>query len=437
MERYPPTISFTPVRGPVQARVRIPGSKSITNRALLIAALAHGKSNLLSPLHSDDTERMRECIGALGVSVTDEDGERLAVQGAGGKLAAPADPLFAGNSGTTIRFVAAASALTPTGSHVVLDGNARMRQRPIQDLLDALTRLGVRAASLGNNGCPPVRIEGGGIHGGRCAVAGGISSQYLSAVLMAAPFADEDVTIEVEGGLVSKPYADMTAAVMEAFGAKVENDGYRVFRIPAGQAYQGRTYAVEPDASNATYFLAAAALTGGTVEIEGLGTSSIQGDARFVDVLERMGCDITRASDRLCVAGPPRLTGVSVDLESIPDTAQTTAVLAAFADGESTITGIGNLRVKETDRIAAVAIELQKMGVPVEEGRDYWRITPPRNAPHGAAIDTYDDHRMAMSFAVAGLVTPGMVIKEPGCVAKTFPGFWTLWEEAFGNVGDV
>lgn len=437
MDRYPPTISFTPLAEPARARVVVPGSKSITNRALIIAALAEGETTLVSPLHSDDTERMRECIAALGADVVEPEKGRLVIRGSGGKFQAPAEPLFAGNSGTTIRFLTAAAALAPAGAKVLLDGNARMRERPIQDLVDALNQLGVGAKSLRANGCPPVELPGGGIAGGRCRVAGGISSQYLSALLIAAPLAKNDVTIDVEGDLVSKPYAEITLDVMRAFGVEVKNESYQTFHIPAGQCYQGRTYAIEPDASNATYFLAAAALTGGTVTVEGLGTTSIQGDARFVDVLEQMGCRVSQEADRFTVTGPKRLKPINIDLEAMPDTAQTTAVLAAFADGESVIEGIGNLRVKETDRIAAVAIELGKMGVSVEEGRDFWRITPPAGGLHGAAIDTYDDHRMAMSFAVAGLAVPDVVINDAGCVAKTFPSFWTLWEEAFGNVGEV
>ncbi|HEX5322300.1 MAG TPA: 3-phosphoshikimate 1-carboxyvinyltransferase [Capsulimonadaceae bacterium] len=437
MDRYPTTISFTPVTRPVSASVRVPGSKSITNRALLLAALAEGESRLLSPLDSDDTERMQECLRLLGVSVSEQDGGDLVVQGASGRFQAPEAPLMTGNSGTTIRFLTAAAALVPAGAEVVLDGAARMRERPIKDLLDALAPLGVKTHSLAGNGCPPVTVAGGGLPGGHCTVHGGISSQYLSALLLAAPLAQNDVTIQVEGNLVSKPYVDITQSVIAAFGGRMENDAYCLFRAPARQKYQGRVYAVEPDASNAAYFLAAAAVAGGRVVIEGLGTASVQGDARFVDVLEQMGCTVERAPQQLIVAGPEKLKGIDIDLETIPDTAQTAAVLAAFAEGPSTITGIGNLRVKETDRIAAIAIELRKLGADVEEGRDYWRITPAKSGLHGAAIDTYDDHRMAMSFAVAGLRVPGLTINDPGCVAKTFPDFWILWEEAFGNVRGI
>ena len=436
MDRYPSTISFSPVTRPVSASVRVPGSKSITNRALLLAALAEGESRLTGALDSDDTERMQECLRALGTDILERDGGELIVRGVGGHFAAPAGPLFVGNSGTTIRFVTAAAALAPKGSEVVLDGTARMRERPIGDLLDALVQLGVEAKSLGDNSCPPVRVAGGGLRGGDCAIRGEMSSQYLSAILMAAPLAKEDVAIKVAGHLVSEPYVDITKSVMEAFGARIESEGCCLFRISAGQSYKSRTYEIEPDASNAAYFLAAAAVTGGRVVVEGLGTASMQGDSRFVDILEQMGCAVERSSRRLAVTGPERLKGIDTDLETIPDTAQTAAVLAAFAGGPSTIRGIGNLRVKETDRIAAISTELRKLGVDVEEGSDYWHITPPRRL-NGAAIDTYDDHRMAMSFAVAGLALDGVTINDPGCVAKTFPDFWILWEEAFGNVRGI
>jgi 3-phosphoshikimate 1-carboxyvinyltransferase len=380
---------------------------------------------------------MQECLRALGTDITEGHGGELIVRGANGRFVAPAGPLFVGNSGTTIRFLVAAAALAPAGTELIFDGTVRMRERPIGDLLDALVQLGVDAKSINNNGCPPVRIAGGGLCGGACAIQGALSSQYLSALLMAAPLAKEDVTVRVQGNLVSRPYVDITQSVMESFGTKMENEGCSLFRIRAGQRYHGRTYAIEPDASNAAYFLAAAAVTGGRVVIEGLGTASLQGDARFVDVLEEMGCSVERAPHRLAVTGPDRLKGVDIDLEAIPDTAQTTAVLAAFASGPSMIRGIGNLRVKETDRISAVTTELRKLGVEVEEGSDYWHITPPKHALYGAAIDTYDDHRMAMSFAVAGLVVKSITINDPGCVAKTFPDFWILWEEAFGNVRGI
>ncbi len=428
---YPPQFSLTPARAPVQAHVTLPGSKSITNRALLLASLADGTSRLLHPLHSDDTEYMTEALRCLGVCI-DHEGDTVVVQGMGGALSASSCArLFIGNSGTTVRFLTAAACLAPPGTSVVLDGTARMRERPIRDLLGALLLLGVQAESVNGHGCPPVRVRGGGMAGGACRLAGDVSSQFLSAILQTAPFARQDVEIEIVGDLVSRPYVDMTQAVMGAFGAEMENDDYQRLRVRAGQHYHARDYEIEADASNASYFLAAAAVTGGRVTLDNLGSDSIQGDMRFADVLERMGCTVTRGP-QISVVGPARLSAINISMEDIPDTAQTLAVCVAFADGPSHITGLASLRVKETDRLRAVAVELTKLGVRVEEGPDYWIIQPPADNVYAAAqIDTYDDHRMAMAFAVAGLRAPGVVINEPGCVAKTFPDFWQRWGKAF------
>ena len=428
---YPEQLPLSPITGPVQARVRLPGSKSITNRALLLAALADGESRLQAPLHSEDTFYMAESLRALGVSVEETPEQDFLVTGRGGVFAAPAGPLFVGNSGTTVRFLTAAACLAPPGTEVVLDGVARMRERPIRDLVGALLTLGVDAECVNGGGCPPVRVRGGGLPGGRCRLRGDVSSQFLTALLQAAPYARGAVDIEIVGDLISRPYIEITRAVMEAFGAAFENDGYSRLRVPSGQRYRAQDYLVEADASNASYFLAAAAVTGGTVTLENLGTSSIQGDIQFVDILERMGCMVTRG-DALTLTGPAQLRGIEADMEAIPDTAQTLAVVAAFADGPSHITNIASLRVKETDRVRAVAQELPRLGVRVEEGRDFWTIHPPEaNGYRGVAIDTYDDHRMAMAFAVAGLRVPGVVINHPACVAKTFPDFWDRWEAAF------
>ncbi len=428
---YPAQLSLSPPPAPVQAHVRLPGSKSLTNRALLLAALADGTSRLLHPLHSDDTAFMTEALRCLGVCI-DHEADTVVVRGMGGYLSASTCAhLFIGNSGTTVRFLTAAACLTPPDTSVVLDGSARMRERPIRDLLGALLLLGVRAESVNGHGCPPVRVHGGGMPGGACRMAGDVSSQFLSALLQVAPYARQDVEIEIVGDLVSKPYVDMTQAVMRAFGADMENDNYQRLRVRAGQRYHARNYAIEADASNASYFLAAAAVTGGTVTLNNLGTGSIQGDVRFVDVLERMGCTVTRGA-QITVTGPARLSAIEIDMEDIPDTAQTLAVCAAFADGPSRISGLASLRVKETDRLRAVATELPKLGVRVEEGPEYWVIYPPTDSLYlPAEIDTYDDHRMAMAFALTGLRIPGVTINEPGCVAKTFPDFWHRWNAAF------
>jgi len=429
---YPDQLPLSPVSGPVHASVPLPGSKSITNRALLLAALADGESLLRAPLHSEDTYYMAQALRGLGVVVEETPERDFRVTGRGGVFDTPKEPLFVGNSGTTIRFLTAAACLAPAGADVTLDGVARMRERPIRDLVGALLTLGVEAECLNGHGCPPVRVRGGGLPGGRCRLRGDVSSQFLTALLQVAPYARTDVGIEIIGDLISKPYIDITQAVMASFGVGIENDGYRRLRVEAGQRYIGREYAVEADASNASYFLAAAAVTGSKVTLENLGAASIQGDVRFVDVLERMGCTITPDNGTITLTGPAHLRGVEADMEAIPDTAQTLAVIAAFADGPSQLTGLASLRVKETDRVRAVARELPKLGVRVEEGYDSWIIHPPTVGNYTqATIDTYDDHRMAMSFAVAGLRVPDIVIVNPGCVAKTFPDFWIRWNAAF------
>lgn len=431
---YPEHLLLRPVSGPINASVTLPGSKSITNRALLLAALAEGDSRLISPLHSDDTFYMVSALRELGVLIEETSGGDFLVHGTGGKLQAPDKIIFLGNSGTTVRFLTAAACLAPAGTDVVLDGVARMRERPIRDLLGALLTLGVNAESVNGHGCPPVRVRGGsGLPGGSCRLRGDVSSQFLTALLQVAPYAAQDVQIEIIEELISKPYIDITQSVMRSFGVEMQNDAYRRLTVEAGQRYAGREYAIEADASNASYFLAAAAVTGGSVTLENLGSESIQGDVRFVDVLERMGCSVVRG-EKLSLTGPTQIRGIEADLTAIPDTAQTLAVVAAFADGPSHLTGLASLRVKETDRLKAITTELSKLGVCVDEGRDDWTITPPLDGIYiGTEIDTYDDHRMAMSFAVAGLRIPGITINDPGCVAKTFPDFWERWEEAFGH----
>ena len=432
MITYPERLPLFPISGAVHASVSLPGSKSITNRALLLAALADGESLLRAPLHSEDTLYMAQALRDLGVTVEETSERDFHVIGAGGAFAAPRKPLFIGNSGTTVRFLTAAACLVPPSADVTLDGVARMRERPIRDLIGALLTLGVQAECLNGHGCPPVRVRGGGLAGGRCRLRGDVSSQFLTALLQVAPYAHTDVEIEIIGDLVSKPYIDITHAVMASFGVGLKNEKYRVLRVEARQRYVGREYTVEADASNASYFLAAAAVTGGTVTLENLGASSIQGDIRFVDMLERMGCTVTHQGRTITLTGPAQLRGIEADMEAIPDTAQTLAVVAAFADSPSHLAGLASLRVKETDRVHAVARELPKLGVRVEEGTDSWTIHPHAASQDALAeIETYDDHRMAMSFAVAGLRLPNIVIGNPGCVAKTFPDFWMRWGTAF------
>lgn len=418
-------MEVTPVTRPVDAVVPVPGSKSITNRALLVAALAEGESELIGALHSDDTTYMAAALNQLGINVeSDSDGERFRVRGGGGTFPVAEADLFVGNAGTAMRFLTAA---LPLGSGTYrVDGIPRMRKRPIAPLLNALNDLGANVVSEEGTGCPPVVVRASGLPGGRCAMAGDQSSQYFSALLLAAPYARDGVEIEVIGDLVSKPYMPMTAAVMRSFGVEVEldTDEWRRFKVAPGQRYSGRIYQVEPDASNASYFFAAAAVTGGRVRVNGLGSWSTQGDLNFVHVLSAMGAEVTIADDYVEVIGPPdgRLQGVDLDLNAISDTAQTLAAIAPYASGSTTIRGVEHARLKETDRIGALAIELRRLGQEIEERPDGLTIHPRKVVP--ADIQTYDDHRMAMSFAITALRAPGVRILDPGCTAKTFPDFF-------------
>ena len=410
--------AITPT-GPIEAAIRPPGSKSLTNRALLVSALAEGRSTITGALASDDTHYMIGALRALGLAVSESpDGADIVVEGGGGDFPVRRAELSVGNAGTAMRFLTAA--LTASRGDFRLDGDPRMRERPIGDLVEALRELG-GGVSARDGMYPPVEIGSTGLRGGVCSIDGRTSSQYVSALLMAAPYSERDVTVNVVGGLVSEPYVAMTRRVMGDFGVSVESDGPECHRIAAGQRYRGAEYAVEPDASAASYWFAAAAVTGGTVRVEGLGTRSIQGDMAFVDLLAEMGCTVRRELTWTEVTGGP-LRGIDADMRHISDTAMTLAALALFADSPTRITGIGNVRVKESDRIAAVATEARKLGAHIDELPDGMVVNPARL--NGAEIDTYNDHRIAMSFAVAGLRQPGIVIRDPGCVAKTYPTFF-------------
>jgi 3-phosphoshikimate 1-carboxyvinyltransferase len=404
---------------PVRGTVRPPGSKSLTNRALIVAALAEGKSVLTGVLDSQDTEVMAESLKRLGIRLEhDRATATIRIDGCRGLPPAAKADLFLENSGTSIRFLSALCCLS-RGSYR-LDGNARMRERPIGELTTALTTLGARVRCELDNGCPPVLIESSGIIGGKVKVGGETSSQFLSALLMAAPAAYEPVTIEVDGALVSEPYAVMTVKVCAAFGVSIESNGAGIYRLRP-QRYQARHYAIEPDASAASYFFAAAAVTEGEVTVPRLSRESLQGDVGFVDVLEKMGCGVQFGQESITVRGGP-LRGVDVDLNAISDTAPTLAAIAPFAKGPTRIRNVAHMRLKETDRIAALATELKRLGQKVEEYPDGLKITPAKIKP--ATIETYDDHRMAMSFAVAGLKAKGIVISNPECTAKTYPRFF-------------
>ena len=410
-------IEIKPVQN-LQATITVPGSKSYTNRALLIAGLTDGECRLEKPLVSDDTKYMIRALKAFGISVQEEK-EAFIVSGRGGKLSTPEEDIFIGNAGTTMRFLTTFSALVPGKTR--LDGDERMRQRPLADLLHCLTQMGVKAVSANGNGCPPIDIAGGEVPGGEVQLAGDKSSQYLTSILLSAPYFKNDTNILIQGDLTSKSYADITLDIMKTFGVSVINESYQRFKVKAGDRYNAQTYQVESDWSSASYFLAAAAVTGGEVTLTDINPHSVQGDAQFTSVLEKMGCRVEKKSNTLQIKGNP-LKGITINMNNMPDAVQTLAVTALFAEGETVIQGIGNLRIKETDRILALANELTRLGAEVETGEDYLVIRP--GDYRGAEIETYDDHRMAMSFAVAGLKIPGIRIKNPTCVEKSFPDFF-------------
>jgi 3-phosphoshikimate 1-carboxyvinyltransferase len=407
-------LAIEPLAAPPAARIRPPGSKSITNRALLCASLAPGTSVLSGALLADDTRAMIGAVAALGARLeVDEDGARITVDGARGAIAPTPSRVDAAKSGTTSRFILPALALS-AAEHVV-DGDPQLRARPFAPLIDALTQLGARIGARERPGHLPLAVAGPA-RGGPVRIAGDVSSQFLSGLLMAAPLMERGIDVELTSAQVSEPYVAMTLAVMRAFG--VAADGLRV----APAAYVAAELAIEPDASAAAYFLAAAAITGGSVTVEGLGSDSIQGDVAFAGILERMGARVDRARDRTTVTGGA-LHGVDVDMSAISDTAQTLAAVAAFADSPTRVRGIGFIRAKETDRIAATVNELRRAGIDASAEPDGFTVTPGPQ-PRPARFATYDDHRMAMSLALLGLRVSGIEIDDPGCVAKTYPGFF-------------
>ena len=406
--------------------ITLPGSKSLSNRILLLAALAQGETRISNLLDSDDVRHMLQALGALGVELSlSDDRTDCVVQGNAGGLASDgALTLFLGNAGTAMRPLCAA--LAAGQGEVTLTGEARMYERPIGDLVDCLRAAGADISYLGQENFPPLLIRGTGLTGGRVSIRGNISSQFLTAMLMAAPLCKEGLEIVVDGELVSKPYIHITLDVMQRFGVSVENHDYQRFVVPAGQRYRAPgKIMVEGDASSASYFLAAAAIAGGKVRVHGTGLASVQGDARFADVLEQMGANV-EWGDTWIEVSRGALKGVDVDLNHIPDAAMTIATTALFAQGPTVIRNIYNWRVKETDRLAAMATELRKVGAIVEEGDDYIVITPPTKILP-AEIDTYDDHRMAMCFSLAAFGGSPITINDPGCTAKTFPNYFELF----------
>lgn len=411
----------------VNGTVVLPGSKSISNRILLLATLAQGTTEVKGLLASDDTQRMLEALQQLGVDWQQHGETRdFTIPGCGGVLPVKEADLFLGNAGTAFRPLTAALALS--GGHYQMCGVARMHERPIGDLVDALRAVGADITYLGNERFPPLSIKPARIEAGRrVPIKGNVSSQFLTALLMALPLTGEATTIDVIGELISKPYIEITLNLMARFGVQVERHGWNEFFIPGGQTYQSPgVIHVEGDASSASYFLAAGAIAGGLVRVEGMGCDSIQGDKRFAETLEQMGARIAWGAN-FVEAAPPvsgRLKALDVDLNHIPDAAMTIAVAALFADGTTTIRNIESWRVKETDRIAAMATELRKVGAEVEEGQDFIRITPPAQFTPGAVIDTYDDHRMAMCLSLVALGGVPVRINDPGCTAKTFPTYF-------------
>ncbi|EDY1663403.1 3-phosphoshikimate 1-carboxyvinyltransferase [Salmonella enterica] len=406
----------------VDGAINLPGSKSVSNRALLLAALACGKTVLTNLLDSDDVRHMLNALSALGINYTlSADRTRCDITGNGGALRAPgALELFLGNAGTAMRPLAAALCLGQ--NEIVLTGEPRMKERPIGHLVDSLRQGGANIDYLEQENYPPLRLRGGFI-GGEIEVDGSVSSQFLTALLMTAPLAPEDTTIRVKGELVSKPYIDITLNLMKSFGVEIANHHYQQFVVKGGQQYHspGR-YLVEGDASSASYFLAAGAIKGGMVKVTGIGRKSMQGDIRFADVLEKMGATITWGDDFIaCTRG--ELHAIDMDMNHIPDAAMTIATTALFAKGTTTLRNIYNWRVKETDRLFAMATELRKVGAEVEEGHDYIRITPPAKLQH-ADIGTYNDHRMAMCFSLVALSDTPVTILDPKCTAKTFPDYF-------------
>ncbi len=416
----------------VEGEINLPGSKSLSNRALLLAALAKGTTQVRNLLDSDDIRHMLNTLQALGVKYQlSEDKSVCEIEGVGGAFQWQSGlSLYLGNAGTAMRPLSAALCLKgEQPAEVVLTGEPRMKERPIKHLVDALRQVGANISYLENEGYPPIAIQNSGLKGGKVQIDGSISSQFLTALLMAAPLAEGDMEIEIIGDLVSKPYIDITLAMMKDFGVTVRNDGYRTFFVQGNQSYiSPKRYLVEGDASSASYFLAAGAIKG-IVKVTGIGKNSIQGDRLFADVLEKMGAKITWGEDFI-QAEKGNLKGIDMDMNHIPDAAMTIATTALFADGETVIRNIYNWRVKETDRLSAMATELRKIGTEVEEGEDYIRIQPlPLDQFQPAEIETYNDHRMAMCFALVALSNTPITILDPKCTAKTFPTFFAEFEK--------
>lgn len=405
--------------------VTVPGSKSYTHRILIAAALSDGTCTIYNGLKSEDTLLTLSALKQMGIKI-DVGKDRFLVYGKEGAFKPCVEPVYLGNSGTSIRLLTAVASLGE--GFYTLAGTERMGERPIQDLLDGLVQIGIRARSINNNGCPPVEVKGGKISGGSIDLKCGTSSQFLSALLLMAPYTKKGIDINVVEGPVSRPYVDMTVDVMEKLGVEVIRDGYERFRVDGGQSYMAGPYMVEPDCSQAGYFWAAAAISGAGIKVKGITKNSRQGDVRFTELLVAMGCEISHEKDGITVSGG-QLSAITADMADMPDMVPTLAVVAAFAKGTTVIENVAHLKAKESDRLGSVVKELSKMGVEASCSDTGMMIKG--GIPSGAEIDTYDDHRIAMSFALAGLKVPGISIRDERCVEKSFPDFWNVFEGLF------
>ncbi len=410
-----------PISNPINGQIRIPGSKSLTNRAILIAALARGKSRLQGVLHSDDTKYMIQVWNKLGVK-SELEKDDLLVFGCNGDISICEEELYVGNAGTAARFM---TAVLPLGKgEYVLTGNERMQQRPILDLIQSLNSLGVTVVDINGSGCPPVRVHASGLNGGTLTIPGDKSSQYVSALMMGAPYAKHETLINISGDLVSRTYVEMTRHVMAEFSVNCEWLDSQTLKIPSNQGYVGRSYEIEGDASSASYFFGMAAITQGEIKVSGIKENSTQGDLGLLNILQQMGCSVIWGDKDVTVKGQ-RLKAVDVDMNTMSDVAPTLAVIALFAEGTTKIRNVGNMRIKECDRIKAVVTELRKLGAEVDEWEDGLSVTGIGDY-RGAELGTYDDHRMAMSLTLAGLKISGVIIQDPACVSKTFPRFYDM-----------
>ncbi|MFX0100943.1 MAG: 3-phosphoshikimate 1-carboxyvinyltransferase [Candidatus Hodarchaeota archaeon] len=422
-------IEIKPLKQPFDKVFTIPGSKSITNRAMIISALADGESTLNNVLFSDDTRYMMDALRQLGIQIdVDEEGKKVVITGSNGEFSIPRDKIYVGNSGTCMRFLT--SMLCLGKGEIVMDGNERMRERPIQDLIDGLKHLGTRIESINNDGCPPLKIHADGLDGGVVEMPGDKSSQYFSSILLSAPYARDDIEVKVIGELVSRPYVEMTTKMMQGFGAKVSYKDKNAIEVKNNPKYKGKNYYIESDFSSASYFMAAAALTGSKITLKYLPSNSLQGDSRFIEILRQMGASVKQGEDGIEVEGSGALNAIDTDMFDCSDLVPTVAVLACFARGTTNIKNVKNIRYKETDRLSAISNELKKIGASVVERDDGLEIRGD-GVLKGALIETYDDHRIAMSFSLAGMKIDGVRIIDPACVNKTFPSYFEMLKRLY------